>query len=230
MDLSLFWAAVDVLNTDRAALWAQAIGAVGTLITAVMFWRLDRAKKLREEHSAAKDRLRRIIVALRSEVLAALEAAEGRRVATGSALQGLGQARDDQRPLSDAPAPPVGSFAITSATVYRQVASEIGILPIPLIGDVVKFYERAKELERITGMGTTAEGALRTVQSLVPRLAMTGAILIRKLTKFENAGFDSATDFSLTEGEMREMATQTGYPLEGALRRKIRRTDRPRPQ
>jgi hypothetical protein len=63
-------------------------------------------------------------------------------------------------------------------------------------------------------MGTSTAQAFSAIQPLIPRIAMSGAMLIAFLDKFEAAGFDADKELLLSPDEMRALAKQASYPLE----------------
>jgi hypothetical protein len=196
---------------SEVASWVEAIGTVGAVVSAIALWRVDREANRQSEIRADREHMRRMVAGLRAEVRAALEAADTRRTATeGIVAPGA--------TVINQPPPPIGSLAITSGIVYRQVAAEMGKLPPSMIQHVVSFYERAQELERVAGAGSTAADAFSTVHSLVPRLAMFGAMLISLLDKFEAAGFDPDARLEFSHEELQAMSRRTSYPLDEVIR------------
>jgi len=107
---------------------------------------------------------------------------------------------------------------MTDAIVYRQMAAELGQLPLELIKSVVLFYSMALDLGRMADAASTAQMAYETIQSLAPRFKMNAALLITTLDKFEASGFSMDADIRPKPEEVRELAAKTGYPLEEVLR------------
>lgn len=200
------------------ASWVGAIGSAGALIAAVWLWRLDRAREHREEARKEKEHLRRLITGLRAEIVAAIEASKHQQEGVDGALAAAEQARKSGGVIVDRGPVRPGSMAITDAIIYCEVASELGRLPPEIIRHVVGFYARAREIGRFVEAAASAVSAYATVRDLAPRIRMGGAMCINALDKFERSGFSPDADLKPTLDEMREMAKQTGYPLDAIAR------------
>jgi hypothetical protein len=60
--------------------------------------------------------------------------------------------------------------------------------------------------------------AYETFQSLLPRLKMHAALLIRSLDKFEASGFAIDAHIRPRPEEVKELAAKIGYPLDKVMR------------
>lgn len=164
-----------------------------------------------------KEHLKRLISGLRAEIDASLGWANRRREAIQPVLKSLREARASGALVLQQPIQP-GSLVVTDAIVYREIASELGRLPPELIRSVIHFYTLALELGRIADGSPTAEEAYGLVLSTVPRLTMSGELLIRTLDKFEASDFTADADVRSSPEELRELAIKTGYPLDQVLK------------
>ena len=107
---------------------------------------------------------------------------------------------------------------ITDAAIYRQIASEIGKLPVGLIREVVRFYTLAHEIERLAEGAPSGHRAYTLIVGLLPRMSMHGMMLTKMLDKFESAKLSSDANLALTREEMLGLAKQAGYPIEAVMR------------
>src|SRR4051812_28503954 len=72
-------------------------------------------------------------------------------------------------------------------------------------------------LTRVVNLSNTADEALKTIQNMMPRAQMDGAILDEYLRKFEQSGFDPNVELKLQPQRAREIASRFGYPLDDVL-------------
>jgi hypothetical protein len=164
-----------------------------------------------------KEHLKRLITGLRAEIDAALGWADRRREAIEPVLKSLQDARASGAAVLREPIQP-GSLVVTDAIIYREIASELGRLPPALIRFIVHFYTLALELGRIADGAPAVEEAYGLVLSAVPRLTMSGSLLIRILDKFEACSFKIDADIRPTTEDLKELAAKTSYPLDQVLR------------
>jgi len=141
------------LSSDTAPAWMQAIGSVIAIFVAVWIPARQRSNSLRDAHAERaqqlKDFRQRLTIGLKSEISAALEAANRRQSAVERTLQGLQEARTRGAVIADSGPIQPGSLVMTDAIVYRQMAAELGKLPPELIKSVVLFYSMALDLGRM---------------------------------------------------------------------------------
>jgi hypothetical protein len=154
---------------------------------------------------------------LKAEIKAAIEWTNYQEQSLDQTLKALAAARAKGAVVKNARIQP-GSMTVTDATVYRQIASELGRLPPALIQSVVRFYANALRISRIADGAPTVEDSCKVVLETAPRLKMYAAMLLLTLDKFEASGFSSDADIEPKPEEVRKLAVDTGYPLEQIMR------------
>ena len=198
---------------DNIAAWVQAIFSGGAIIAAVVLWRADANERKQRENKEKRAHLQSIVVTLRSEVFYALEAAEI-RMETFSSLHTKSSTFQID---TDFEVPPEG-LEITTATVYKAIAPELGNLPPTLAEAVVDFYSKAAEMQRVLIVDTRLNNLdksalLKNIRHLMPRIRMKGELLLLQLDKFEKSGFEGNIEFSPSAEELKTVADKVGYPL-----------------
>ena len=213
------------LSNPNTPAWVQAIGSIGAIVGSIIgsVWLQNRQRRISNIDAAGElaaqeqTQLRRLMAGLRAEIKAAIEQSSRHEQVISTVLVDLARARAEGKEIVRRPIQP-GSMKITDGVVYRQLAAELGRLPIPLIEATVSYYARTFEIERIADSAPSAEEAYANVKGLMPRARMAAAMLIRTLEKFERAGFNPDTLAALTQDEIREIASEVSYPLEKLLR------------
>lgn len=206
------------LADPAAPAWVQAVGSIIAILVAVFVpWRQRRnvlrdatADRIRQE----RDHLQRLAIGLREEIRAASDAAHRRQEAIAQTFAHLREAASRGEIIKEAGPIQPGSLSLTDATVYKQIAAELGRLPPELIKSIVAFYSLALDISRIADAAPTAIEAYNLIFSSLPRVRTYAAILVRTLEKFETAGFSADTDLHPTAAEVRQFADAAGYPLD----------------
>ena len=91
-------------------------------------------------------------------------------------------------------------------------------IPPGLIRQIVDFFYLTLEIGRIADSAPTATEAYETISPSLPRVRTHAAILLRRLEKFEAAGFMPTADIRPTSDEIRQFAADGGHPLDEILR------------
>lgn len=172
------------LSDANAPAWVQAVGSVLAILVAIWVPARQRstlhldaqAERMREE----REHRRRLTVALRAEINAALEAADRHEFTIQRALERLQEAVAKGAVIKAGEPIRPGSVVLTDAIVYRQVAAELAQLPPELIKSLVLFYTLALDLGRIADGAPTALAAFEVIRDVAPRLKMHAAILISR--------------------------------------------------
>jgi len=208
---------VTIVLDSGLADWVGAVGSAGAFIAFVILWWIDRLVARADKRREEKEHFRRLISALRAEIELAIETANGRQFAINNAMAAVEQTiRRGGQVIHKPPSP--DSLTITDGIIYRSVASSVGTLPQTVSRDMIQFYGRAMEIERIAMMAATTVNAFETMKELLPRVRMNAALLIATLDRLESADFDPNADLTPTPDEVRRLAAQVDYPLEDIMK------------
>lgn len=201
-----------------AAAWVQAIGSIAAILVAVAVPWWQRRAALRDSaiNRARQERehLKRLCAALREEIRAASAAAEMRQTAIDETFEQLEQARQMGAIIKESGPIQVGSLTLSDATIYTQLAAELGQFPPPLIKSIVSFYSLTIDIGRQADGAPTAIEAYVNIRSSLPRVRTYAAMLVRSLEKFEEADFAGSADTNPMPSEIRKFAAAAGYPLD----------------
>jgi hypothetical protein len=197
--------------------WVQAVGAVLAILLAIAIpffqHRRERKTAIKKRAQEEIDFLRRLVPAIRAEVVAAIEAAGLQERAIGPALNALEKAIKAGQTIVDGP-PIRAGMTFTDGVIYRAVAAEIGRLPAALVVQVVNFYGRGEQISRLADAARTASESYANILPIIPRFRMSGILLIGILDKLEAANFNPTIDARLNREEIVVAARKVGYPLE----------------
>ena len=202
---------------SELASWVGAIGAVGTVVVAVFLWRADRRHERREIARNDRERVQRIVIALKAEINSAMTVAKRQRFSVGRTLAALNEALKEGVDVGASETLPADSMTIVDTIVFRALAADIGRLPIEIITNTTEFYSLARDLERHALMGD-AITVFRNRAELLPRLLMHGAITLRIFDRFLAADCAPGTDLKLAKEELLALAKEVEYPLEEIAR------------
>lgn len=205
-------------SDPNAPAWVQAIGTIVAVLIAVAVpaWQRHSARKDAKAERAreAKERLERLVAALRAEVSAAVEAAAMHLETAERTFSQIETAKQEGRVVAIDPKPlPPGSITLTDTIVYRAVAPELGHFPPQLAHHIVMFYSNALHLARLIGAAGTVAASLELVKGLAPRAQMNGRVLLELLDKFRQADFAPNADLTLDSKKFEKIADEVGYPL-----------------
>src|SRR5262249_31901308 len=135
-----------------------------------------------------KEHLKRLTTALTAEINAALDTAGRHDSVIQSTLGKIQKGRAAGVPINPEPFYR-GTFALTDAIIYRQVAAHLARSPPHLTGAVVLFYALAPDCGRFADKASNAKQALELMASVSPRLKLYGAMLLNPLKKFGASGY-----------------------------------------
>jgi hypothetical protein len=212
-------------SNPTAAAWVQAVSAVVavcvsivTIVVAVWIPARQRSKSIedaqKERTRQEKEHLRRLCAGLRAEVVAAQDVIKYREFSAGQVTKLVEEGeKRGAKVIGNTKITP-GSMTISDAIVYRQLAAEIGRLPPELTKTIVKFYADAFEVSRLADGAPSTQQACDVITSLATRLKMGAVMLLKTLDKFEAADFLANANIRLTQNDIRQLAAETGYPLE----------------
>jgi hypothetical protein len=155
------------------ASWIEAIGTVGSLAVAVVLWRADHKRKKEEVARENRERVERMLIALKTEIDGAMSVARRQKYTVDRTLVALAAAVQAGKELKGGQAVPGDSMTITDAIVFRAMAPEFGRLPAEVIRNTTTFYTMTRELERLALMGD-ALTVFRQLSELLPRLLVQG--------------------------------------------------------
>jgi len=220
-------------GTDVAA-WVQAIGSIIAILVAIAIPAWQRWASLRDARTdqcqQAKERAKRMVAALKAEVIAAIAALERQLFATKQTLLKIRAGRQaGAQILNHGPISP-GSMIFTDGVIYRQVAAELGRLPADLVSSMVQFYAMALEMTRLAESSSSAETAYEIMQDLIPRALMCGELLRLSMDKFERSDFEFRVDLRPTPDEMSKLAKKVGYPLQELMQERGISWPQPEPE
>jgi hypothetical protein len=187
------------------------------LVAVYVPWRQHRhevSKRARQD----KEHLRRLTAGFRAEVLAASKTANRREFAIKHTFQTVEQAQRSGLTVTEPGPIQPGSLSLSDATLYKQMAAELGRFPPAIISNIVSFYSLIFDTDRISDSAPTAVQAYRELLGALPKFKMYAAILVAILNKFETAEFSTDADLNFKPDEMRKMAAETGYSLDEVLK------------
>lgn len=217
------------LSDPMAPAWVQACGSIATVIVSIVtivvaVWIPAHQRKKAigdaraEQNRQEREHLRRLTAGFRAEVLAASKTANRREFAIKHTFQTVERARRSGVTVSEPGPTQPGSLSLSDATLYKQMAAELGRFPPAIISQIVTFYSLIFDVDRISDGAPTAMQAYRELLESLPRFKMYAAILVAILNKFEAAGFSADADLNMKPDEMRKMSAETGYPLDEVLK------------
>lgn len=198
------------------AAWAQGIATVAVLVAIVRLRRADRAqdaarraraRELAQERATARRmaRCRPLVAALRAEITAALDAAATRLESVNRLDREIKNSIALGKVVDLAPLR-FSSLGITEAVAFKALGADVGLLPPPMIGGAVTFYNRVAELNRALATVKTVQQQIWLLQEAIPRIRVDGAVLIAQFDRLEAAGFDEAADLRLSDAELAAFA------------------------
>ncbi len=159
----------------------------------------------------------RLTIGLREEVAAAIEASEIIEQGAKAGMMAVQMAKAAGQKIR-LQSLGLGSFLITDAVIYRQIAPELGRFPPELVRSIVKFYAFVTVGNRIAEMPADPEETLSVILGNGPRIRMTGRMLLRWLEIFESADFSAGAELKMPFSEHQAIAKEVGYPLEQLMK------------
>lgn len=200
------------------ASWVEAIGTVGAVAAAVFLWRADRKHERNEAARSDKERVERMLVALKAEINGAITVARRQKFTIERTLAQVSQAQQAGAEIRTSGRFSPDAMSVTDAVVYRALAPELGRLPAALIQHTTEFFIMARELERLAMLGGDAMVLYKSLADLLPRFLFHGEWTVRIFDRFVASNCSADANLQLGRDELLALAKANSYPIEEVAR------------